>query len=65
MKINTLNEAIGQLTHTDLTALTYAFENGCSHVVFLENGYFIAVHSNVPALEKHGAWTFGQMPKGE
>jgi hypothetical protein len=63
MKITNLNEAIQLLSSSDLARLTYAFENGFSQVVFLDKGYFVAVHSNVPAIEINGAWKFGQTPQ--
>jgi hypothetical protein len=63
MKITNLNEAINSLKPADLVRLTYAFENGFSQVVFLDKGYFVAVHSNVPAIEINGAWKFGQTPQ--
>ena len=66
MEIKTLEEAIKLLKPDDLDMLTYAFNNGYSQVVFLPDNYFVAVHSNVPALETKGAWKFGQTPqKGE
>jgi len=63
MKIHSLQEAITKLTASDKERLTYAFENGFSQVAFLDDGYFVAVHSNVPAIEANGAWAFGQTPQ--
>jgi hypothetical protein len=66
VKIKTLEEAVKLLSSDSLAMLTYAFDNGYSQVAFLPDGYFVAVHSNVPALEIKGAWKFGQTPqKGE
>jgi len=61
----TLNDAVKLLKPNDLVQLTYAFENGFSQVVFLDNGYFVSVHSNVPAIEKQGVWSLGQIPQKE
>ena len=63
MKVLTLEEAVKLLPPEDLARLTYALEQGFSEVAFLENGFFVAVHSNVPALEEKGAWKFGQTPQ--
>ena len=63
MIINSLDDAIKTLSRDDLSTLTYAFDNGFSHTVFLNDGYFVAVHSSVPAIEANGAWKFGQTPK--
>lgn len=65
MKIKSLDEAVKLLKPDDLARLTYAFDNGFSQVAFLDSGYFVAVHSNVPALESKGAWKFGQTPQKE
>lgn len=63
MNIKSLDEAVKLLKPDDLARLTYALENGFSQVVFLDKGYFVAVHSNVPALESNGVWKFGQTPQ--
>jgi hypothetical protein len=66
MNIKNLDDAIKLLKPDDLAMLTYAFDNDYSQVAFLPDGYFVAVHSNVLALETKGAWKFGQTPqKGE
>jgi hypothetical protein len=65
MEIKTLEEAIKLLSSDSLAMLTYAFDNGYSQVAFLPDGYFVAVHSNVLALETKGAWKFGQTPQKE
>lgn len=57
----TLREALKQLTPDQYSQLLYAFDEGISSTVYIDDGYWVAVYSNAPAIDKKNNWSFGRI----
>lgn len=60
-----LRELIKNLPKGDHEALFYAFNNGITQTITLEDGYYITVYAsaNEPFIEKQGTFTLGRRPE--
>lgn len=56
----TLQEILKTVPSEQMAKLTYAFDEGLSLTIQLESGYWVAVYSNAPAIERKNNWSFGE-----
>ena len=60
-----IKDILDGLSDIDRRTLMYAFENNITHVVKLEDGYYVGVNmsisSNFQELQKVGVWSYGRL----